>query len=274
MAIDLSAIRKKLNQLSGVSSKRNITWRPEEGQEYQVRLLSFPNNDGQPFKEVMFYYNIGSNAGLVAPNQFGLPDPVQELINKLKTDGSKESYELAKKLYPKMRCYAPVIVRGEEDKGIRIWAFGKTLYQNILNIMLDEDFGDITDVQSGFDLKITCTKAPGKQFADTSIRPRNKSTALADTPAQIQKLLDTMPDTSEMFETKSYKELENIVNAWLNGDESTGSTRGFNDDDDSIKPNDFTPQAKSEPAKSKSYEQQPKTSKFSSLDDAFADLED
>ena len=136
MAIDLAAIRNKLNQLSGQNSKRNIMWRPEEGEETTIRLLSFPDNDGQPFKERMFYYNIGNSPGLLSPYQFQKPDPVQELITKLRDEGSKESYELAKKLYPKMRCYAPVIVRGEEDKGVRIWAFGKMIYQNILNFLI------------------------------------------------------------------------------------------------------------------------------------------
>ena len=55
MALDLAAIRKKLNQLSGQNSKRNTTWRPEEGEEATVRLLSFQDNDGQPFKERWFY---------------------------------------------------------------------------------------------------------------------------------------------------------------------------------------------------------------------------
>ena len=138
MAIDFDAIRRKLNKLSGQNSRQNTSWRPQEGEEHTVRLLSFPDNDGQPFKELWFYYNIGNNPGLLAPYQFGNPDPIQELITKLRDDGSKESYELAKKLYPKMRCYAPVVVRGEEDKGVRIWAFGKTVYQSLLNIMLDE----------------------------------------------------------------------------------------------------------------------------------------
>ena len=159
MAIDLAAIRKKLNQLSGQNNKRNITWRPEEGEETTIRLLSFPDNEGQPFKERMFYYNIGNNPGLLAPYQFGKPDPIQELINKLRDEGSKESYELAKKLYPKMRCYAPVIVRGEEDKGVRIWAFGKMIYQNILNFMLDEDYGDITDPHEGRAVSYTHLRA-------------------------------------------------------------------------------------------------------------------
>ena len=46
MAIDFDAIRKKLGQLSGNNSRRNVTWRPQEGEEHTVRLLSFPNNDG------------------------------------------------------------------------------------------------------------------------------------------------------------------------------------------------------------------------------------
>ena len=127
MAIDLDAIRKKLNQLSGNNTKRNKMWRPTEGEEATVRLLSFQDNDGQPFKERWFYYNIGNNPGLLAPYQFGNPDPIQELITKLRDEGTKESYELAKKLYPKARYYAPVVVRGEEDKGVQIWGFGKTL---------------------------------------------------------------------------------------------------------------------------------------------------
>ena len=158
MAIDLDAIRRKLNQLSGQNSKKNIMWRPTEGEEHTVRLLSFQDNDGQPFQERWFYYNIGNNPGLLAPYQFNKPDPIQELINKLRDDGSKESYELAKKLYPKMRSYAPVIVRGEEDKGVRLWSFGKMVYQSLLNIMLDEDYGDITDPLEGRDVKVVCTK--------------------------------------------------------------------------------------------------------------------
>ena len=36
---------------------------------------------------------------------------------------------------------------------------------HLLNIMLDEDYGDITDPTDGRDVKVTCTKAPGRQWA-------------------------------------------------------------------------------------------------------------
>ncbi len=261
MAIDFDAIRNKLSQLSGQNSRRNVMWRPQEGEEHVVRLMSFPNNDGQPFKERWFYYNIGNNPGLLAPYQFGKPDPIQELIQKLRDDGSKESYELAKKLYPKMRSYAPVVVRGEEDKGVRLWSFGKTVYQSLLNIMLDEDYGDITDPSDGRDVKVVCTKAPGRMWATTEVRPRGKQTVLESNKKKAKEWMDSIPDLDEMYSLKTYEELEKIVNDWLNGD-----------DDDSM---GTVHQSSSSPSPSPAAAaSDASTSKYKSLDEAFADLED
>lgn len=257
MAIDLAAIRKKLGQLSGQNSKKNVMWRPEEGAETTVRLLAYPNNDGQPFKELMFYYNIGNNPGLLAPYQFDKPDPIQELITKLRDEGSKESYELAKKLYPKMRCYAPVVVRGEEEKGVRLWAFGKTVYQTLLNYMLDEDYGDITDPHEGRDVRISCQKNPGQQWATTDVRPRGKDSPLSEDSSKSKQWLDNIPDVNDLFELKSYEELERIINEWLNDDEedTQETTRGGTTQ--TVDKN--SPDAIS--------------GKYQSLDDAFADLD-
>ena len=258
MAIDLAAIRKKLGQLNGQNSKKNAMWRPEEGSETTIRLLAYPNNDGQSFKELMFYYNIGNNPGLLAPYQFDKPDPIQELITKLRDEGTKESYELAKKLYPKMRCYAPVIVRGEEEKGVRLWAFGKTVYQTLLNYMLDEDYGDITDPIEGRDVRVSCTKNPGQQWATTDVRPRGKDSPLSEDSSQSKKWLDNIPDVNDLFELKSYEDLEKIINTWLDDDEEEEkpSFRGGSSQKSS---NDDSPDAIS--------------GKYKDLDDAFADLE-
>ncbi len=264
MAIDFDALRKKLGQLSGTNSRRNTMWRPQEGDESVVRLLAFSgNDDGLPFSERWFYYNIGTNPGLLAPYQFGNPDPIQELITKLRDEGTKESYELAKKLYPKARYYAPVVVRGEEDKGVRVWAFGKTVYQSLLNIMLDEDYGDITDPVEGRDIKVICTKAPGRQWATTEVRPRGKQSKLGENTKQMKDWTDSIPSIEDMYEEKSYDVLTKIVNDWLNGDESSSQN-------DFGTPRNETPQATSKPAQ----KTQNVDSKFKSLDDAFADLED
>jgi hypothetical protein len=219
MALDFDAIKRKLDRLSGNNSNRNTMWKPEEGNKYTVRLLSFPDNDGQPFKELQFYYNIPGQRGLLAPSQFGKRDPVQELINKLREEGTKESYEMAKKLYPKMRVYAPVVVRGEEDKGVQIWSFGKLVYQALLSLMMDEDYGDITHIETGTDITVTCTKAPGQQWAKTEVLPKRKSSPLSKDKTQTKEWLGNIPDVAKIFQVKSYEELSGIINNWLNEDQ-------------------------------------------------------
>ena len=273
MAIDLDAIRNKLNQLSGNNSRRNIMWRPQEGEEHTVRLLSFPDNDGQPFKELWFYYNIGNNPGLLAPYQFGKADPIQELITKLRDDASKESYELAKKLYPKMRCYAPVIVRGEEEKGVQVWAFGKTVYQSLLNIMLDEDYGDITDPIQGRDVKVICTKAPGRMWASTEVRPRGKSSKLSERTENAKTWIGNIPNLDDIYTLKSYEDLESIVTSWLDGGDddsdtatNLGTARGGSTSN--------TNNNNSDPTKTDTSQTDTGSKKYKSLDEAFADLED
>lgn len=275
MAIDFDAIRKKLGQLSGTNTRRNVMWRPEEGEEHTVRLLSFKDNDGQPFKERWFYYNIGNNPGLLAPKQFGKPDPIQDLINTLREDGSKESYELAKKLYPKMRCYAPVIVRGEEDKGVRLWSFGKTVYQSLLNIMLDEDYGDITCPSEGRDVKVVCTKPPGRMWATTTVRPRGKASELSSDASQIKEWVDNVPDLDQLYTLKPADELEKIVNDWLNGEDtdSDGTTRNATSNFTNTTTSTSTTTATTVDDEVEVAEA-PTTTKYRSLDDAFADLED
>ena len=263
MAIDFDAIKRKLERLSGANKNRTSTWKPTEGEEHTVRLISFPDNDGQPFKEVQWYYNIPGARGIVAPYQFGKKDPVQELIGKLREEGSKESYEMAKKLYPNMRTYAAVVVRGQEDEGVKIWGFGKTVYQKLLSIMLDEDYGDITDPLEGRDIKVVCTKPPGKKYAMTDVMPRGKSTKLASSAKQSKEWLENIPSVEDLYTLKSYDEISTVLENWINGDDTTVSSEGTEhptntstSDSDTTSSNSTT------------------KSDYGSLDDAFADLMD
>jgi len=260
MAIDFDAIKRKLERLSGANKNRSSTWKPTEGEEHTVRLIAFADNDGQPFKEVQWYYNIPGARGLVAPYQFGKKDPVQELITKLREEGSKESYEMAKNLYPNMRTYAAVVVRGQEDEGVKIWGFGKTVYQKLLSIMLDEDYGDITDPLSGRDIKVVCTKPPGKKYAMTDVMPRGKATKLSTNSKQSTEWLENIPSVEDLYTLKSYDEITTILENWINGDEASVSSEGTEH-----------PTSASTGTSSDSTDD---TGNYNSLDDAFADLMD
>jgi hypothetical protein len=274
MAVDLEAIRRRVAELSGVKKTSSIQmWKPGLG-EHKVRCLPWKNSpDGQPFMERWFYY-IGENAGILAPNQFGKPDPINDLIRKLYSSGKPDDRVLAKKLAPKMRCYAPVIVRGEEDKGVQVWAFGKIVYQRMLGFFLDEDVGDILSPTEGFDLKVSITKQPGKQFNDTTVDPARKATSLHAEVATSQKWLESIPNIDDMYRLKSTQEIEAILNNWLNGTTDVvhegGATRGEEPVDELD--NLVSEVKNSSPEKKVAKKAEKPEAKKQSLDDAFADL--
>lgn len=230
MAVDLAAIRKRVSELSGQRKNSNVQlWKPEAG-EYRVRGLPWLSTpDGMPFIERRFYY-IGKNQGIIAPSQFGKPDPINDLIRKLYSSGTPEDRMLAKKLQPKMRAYMPIIVRGQEDKGVQVWSFGKMVYQRLLGFFTDEDVGDILDPLAGFDLKVTMSKsakqANGFQFMDTVIDPARRTSKLADDAELAKKWLDSVPNIDDMYRQKTEQEIEQILNDWLAGGADAGPDEG------------------------------------------------
>jgi len=279
MAIDLEAIKRRVAELSGVKKTSSVQiWKPGLG-EHKVRCLPWKAApDGQPFMERWFYY-IGENTGILAPNQFGKPDPINDLIRKLYSSGKPDDRLLAKKLAPKMRCYAPVIVRGEEDKGVQVWSFGKIVYQRMLSFFLDEEVGDILSPTDGFDLKVSITKAPGKQFNDTLVDPARRPSKLHDDSKLVETWLNSVPNIDDMYRLKSTQEIEAVLNNWLNGGaqeevSSKETTRGpapVDALDDLVAEVKAAPPEKPVAKKTKKSDDDAPVKK-QSLDDAFADL--
>lgn len=276
MAIDFDAVRRKLGQLSGQNKKSAVVWRPEEGKDYQVRVIAYPDNDGQPFVDRWYYYGIGGDRArpILSPSQFGKKDPIQELITKLREDGSDSARDLVKKLYPKLRTTAAVIVRGEEDKGVRLWTFGKMIYQDLLKIMLDEDYGDITDVTEGRDIKVSVTKQAGKSYPDTKVSPRVTQTSLSKDKEQIAKWLSSVPRMTDYDEHLSVQEIEKQVNDWLTSEADKSSDKSTEKSGDKSSSSESIEEDIAEMRSSggkKSLKK--KNENFDALDDAFAELE-
>ncbi len=272
--MDINAIKSKLSQLQSTTSTKENFWKPEPGKQV-VRVVPYKHNKDNPFIELYFHYNLGNNKTYLSPVSFGKPDPVSEFADKLKSTGNKDEWIQGKRLEPKMRTFAPVVVRGKESEGVKFWGFGKTVYQTLLNYMLDEDYGDITDPLEGRDVKVVCTKAPGRMWASTEVRPRGRSSVLCDDTSTSKKWINEIPSLDDMYTLKSYEELEKIVNDWLSGDESDTSeshTSRGGSTSDSFNKTSSSSNSNSSSTSSSSSEDTSK--KYKSLDEAFADLED
>jgi hypothetical protein len=117
-----------------------------------------------------------------------------------------------------MRVFVPVVVRGEEHLGVRLWEFGKEVYKSLLGFAADEDYGDFTDIQEGFDFKIDAVAAEvaGRKVVSCTLRPRPKASPISEDINQINKWLEEQPDIMTINRKREYNDIKELLAKWLN----------------------------------------------------------
>jgi len=215
MSLDLTAIKAKLNQLNKTDEKRNNLWKPEPGKQ-RVRIVPYVHRKENPFLEMYFHYDIAKRS-MLSPITFGNADPVVEFAEKLKKTGDKDEWLMGRKIEPKMRTYVPVIVRGKESEGPKFWGFGKTIYAELLSIISDPDYGDITDLMNGRDIDVEFTPAEGGGYPKTSIRVKPNTSAATEDKDVAKKIMNQAKIT-DIFPEPTYEELETTLKEWMNPD--------------------------------------------------------
>lgn len=233
MAINIQKLAERLREFEDgqkASEFSKLLWKPKEGTQ-TARIVPYKFNPDSPFIELQFYYNLGGKHYL-APSTFGKPDPIQEVIDTLRSGGSNEEKEIAKNLQPTPRTYVPVIVRGEEAMGVRYWGFGVQVYKQLLKLMTNPHWGDITSFTEGHDIEIEFHKVSNKKnvktgqaFPETIITPIPTKTPVVDpTRKDLMEKVKDQTEILKIFPLKSYDELKEAVNKWLNP-EDAGATQ-------------------------------------------------
>ena len=224
--MDINAVKKRLAQLQTSTTRSTNLWKPQPGKT-QIRILPYKLNTDTPFIELFFHYDLGGKSFL-SPTSFGRPDPIEEFADKLKQSGNREDWRMGKKLEAKLRTFAPVVVRGEEQGGTKFWGFGKTVYQELLSIIADPDYGDISDPINGRDVVVEFKTAEetGASFPKTSIRVKPNQTPITENKAVLTNLLDDQKDIREVYNELSYDELAEALGDWLSpGEEEETTTK-------------------------------------------------
>ena len=234
MAINMDLMRQKLAALRGdtrgSSSETSVWFKPEEG-ETNIRIV--PARDGDPLKEMFFHYNVGEHKGgvLCPKKNFGESCAICDFASQLWRDGSEnnddETKNLAKSLFVRTRYFSPIVVRGQESEGVKVYGYGKKAYEMLLGYILDPDYGDISDENHGTDIKLTYTKPtkPGA-FPQTTLKMSRNTSPLTDSRGETETLLGSMPDFDTLFKRYTSAEVEAILNEQLSSDGSAeGSSR-------------------------------------------------
>lgn len=194
---------------------------PKEG-TLRVRLMN-QGPDKELGLEVIQFYLGPKEGGVISPATFDEPCPFMEKYQELKGSKDEVDQELAKKLAPRRRyiiggtCYKDE--KGKEVDPERICKpilVPRSVYQDIIDLYLDEDdWGDMTDPDEGYDIKIT-RSGSGKMDTTYSV------TACPGKKPLNPKYVKEM-DLEEIIRgmMKSYDDLETSLREFLNEDEYT-----------------------------------------------------
>ena len=227
MAINIEAMRAKLNasKTGNKGQTNNTKWRPTQGDQ-TIRIL--PTEDGDPFKEFHFHYNVGKNPGIMCPKRnHGEDCPICDFASKLWKQGVENDDATckteAKKLFVRKRYYSPIIVRGKETEGVKVWSYGKTAYETLLGYVLDPDYGDVTDPETGTDIVLNydVPGTPGS-FPKTTLKPRRRPSVLCDEAiGDCDELIKSVPDIGGLFDRKTTEEVQARLDDFLSSETSS-----------------------------------------------------
>jgi len=275
--MDINAIKQRLNALQSSGSKKEKVdyskyyWKPKQEGKYQIRIVPSVINKNNPFQEVFIHYGF-SKFPIYALTNWGEKDPIVEFAKQLRQTQDKENWKLAKKLDPKMRVFAPVIVRGEEDKGVRLWEFGKEIYMQLLGIAEDEDYGDFTDINEGrdFTVEVVTGDIGGRQGLKSSIRVKPKTSPLGTDKNDIKVWLSEQPNVLELQRKMEFDALKEILQRFLNPEAEEGEII-----DDEKEPENDLPWEEDEESSKTNYTLKPasKTSKVDKFNALFDEEE-
>lgn len=189
---------------------------PKEG-TLRIRIKS-PGDDKELGMELITFYLGGDYGSIISPATFNEPCPFMEKYLELKESSNDADKELAKEKFIPRRKYVVGGIVYTDEKGKAVDYDGKdkaiqiprSVYQDIIDLYLDEDeAGDMTDPINGYDIKIIRT---GTGKLDTTYSARACKNTELDKKYRGEVDLEGIVKS----QVKSYDELEEILNTYLN----------------------------------------------------------
>ena len=228
MAIDLNALRLKHEQLNNPQSGNNTDFLKKfyqipEGTN-AIRILPWKDDEKEFYAETKIHRVTGPDGNVKnhhCRKIHGESCPMCDLYYALWKTGRKEDEDLARQIKPRARYYMNILDR--ESGEVKILSIGVILFKKIIGAMLDEDFGDITDIEAGHDFKIV-KEMDGQWPKYDQSAPRPKSSPLGS-KSEIATSMDTLHNIHELVKLEDYEDVKNAA-ALLTSTAVQGTVQG------------------------------------------------
>lgn len=242
--LDIAALAEKLAQLNknsngGGGNKGGVSFLDVKDGRNVIRILP-PAKDAESFyTEAWVHYGVGKTKDnkkgtmVVCPttNDENAKCPVCELSKEFYALSSKKDDDMskqAKSFFRKKRVYYNAISRDEdlsvyekqgegddakwmntktdeEESPVKVFGSGVGIFKDIIGLIVDPEYGDVTDEEEGLDLIITKTGS-GQFNTNYDVKTVRK-----ESPVGFDKWEESLNDLSIFTKSKTYEEIAKIM---------------------------------------------------------------
>ena len=218
MAIDLEALAAKHAELSnpgtgGSTDFLNNFFQIREGTNI-VRILPGKDEDTLFYAETKIHRvpdAEGKVRNIHCRKIHGEACPMCDAYFGLWKTGSKEDEDLGRQVKPRSRYYMNVVDRDSGE--VKILSVGVILFKKVIATMLDEDFGDITDLETGHDFKIV-KEMDGQWPKYDQSQPRPKASPLGSN-SEIASIMESVHEIHDLVKLEDYEEFKQVADSLI-----------------------------------------------------------
>lgn len=221
--LNMDLVRKKKASLERQGGNNNYD---KLANGKNLRRILFPKGDSEECSsEGLIHFGLGEGGktSLVCRKTKDphAKCPVCDYIAKLQKSKDKNDKKLADALKPRKRVFYNVLDRDnpsdkKDTEEVKILAVGTTVQKQIVAIMCDPDYGDITDFETGRDITISRT---GQGLnTEYTVMPKPLPTKASD-KTDMKTLEEIMTDLDGMWKIPSIEECEEVLYGTDEGDD-------------------------------------------------------
>lgn len=175
----------------------------------------------------------------VSPKTFGNPDPLEDFVNEeLNGKKSTEEFKALMKLKPKLVYITKAVVRGEEEKGVKLFVANAgsrgdvipwkpsgqwgDIMKTVEDAFIDEPNGvpDISSTKDGYDLYVTNVSKENTDsgYAEYSYVLARRSSPLSEDKALMKELTneENHPSWKDAYPILTTEQLSNLLEEFIN----------------------------------------------------------
>jgi len=215
---NLNLLKKKVEE---AQSRRNLFWRPKDD-EHLIRII--PNPDENKLFFVESAYHVLDGTFYNCPEYAGEKCPICAKTRKL-YKGTDEEQATAANIKAVRQYYYNAILRAEpflkdadgkesDTPAIKLCQVGSQIHDKVTSAMLNNEIGDITDVEDGYDLKII-KKMKGRWNNWESTEVVRTKSPLFEDKSKVEYCLSHYKDPNEFIKYPDVSELARAVEEYL-----------------------------------------------------------